>query len=102
LYRAQLASWFLSRFNIRGKVPFDTLRGLRAVASVSVGPDRTVTGSSLVSPSGNSVFDVEVRATLSSVQSSGAVLPAPPPMYPDVLGQTISVSFQCTIRSLCE
>jgi hypothetical protein len=102
MYRAQLAAWFLSRFAIRGKVPFETLKDLRAAASVSVTGDRRVGGFSITRASGNEVFDGEVRAALSRVQSSGAELPAPPPLYPDVLGQSISVSFQCTSRSQCE
>lgn len=102
MYRGQLAAWFLSRFGIRGKIPFDTLKSLRAVASVSITSDRTVGGFSIGKPSGNDLFDGEVRAALSRVQSSGATLPPPPPLYPDVLGQNISVSFQCTIRSQCE
>lgn len=102
MYRGQLASWFLSRFSIRGKIPFDTLKTLRAAASVSITPDRRVGGYSLGSQSGNAVFDGEVRSTLASIQASGAQLPAPPPSYPDVLGQTLSVSFQCTVRSQCE
>ena len=102
LYRAELVSWFMTRFDIRGKIPFDVLKTLRAVALVSVTPDYTVGGFSLATTSGNPVFDAEVRATLAAVQSSGATLPAPPPLYVDVLGPSLSVSFQCTSRSQCE
>lgn len=102
LYRAQLSAWFLSRFNVRGKIPFDTLKTLRAVASISIPADRTVGGYSLVAPSGNAVFDREVGETLSAIQASGATLPAPPPMYPNILGGTLAVSFRCTVQSQCE
>jgi len=102
LYRAELVSWFMTRFDIRGKIPFEVLKTLRAVALVSVTPDYTVGGFSLATTSGNPIFDAEVRATLAAVQSSGATLPAPPPLYVDVLGPSLSVSFQCTSRSQCE
>ncbi len=102
MYRAQLSSWFLSRFNIRGKIPFDTLKTLRATALVAVTGNRRVGGFSVTKPSGNEVFDSEVRAALTQAQASGAELPSPPPMYADVLGETIAVSFRCTTRSQCE
>jgi hypothetical protein len=102
LYRAQLAAWFLSRFAIRGKIPFDQLQKLHALAVVQITAERRVGGFTLTSPSGDATFDGEVKATLSRIQSGGAELPAPPPLYPDVLGQSLPVSFQCTIRSQCE
>lgn len=101
-YRSSLVSWFMARFDIRGKIPFQTLKGLRAVVQVSVAPERTVRGYTLVSASGNLIFDAEVRTTLANIQASGATLPAPPPLYPEVLGATLSVSFECTLRSKCE
>jgi outer membrane biosynthesis protein TonB len=101
MYRAQLASWFASHFQIRGKVPFDKLKTLHATAVVTVTGDRKVGSFSVVKPSGDPTFDAEVRATLTRIQS-GAELPAPPPMYPDMLGQTVSVGFQCTVQKLCE
>jgi hypothetical protein len=27
---------------------------------------------------------------------------APPPMYPEMLGKTLPVGFQCTVQKLCE
>ena len=60
--------------------------------------DRKVGSFSIVKPSGDPTFDAEVQATLSRIQSSGAELPAPPPMYPDMLGQSLPVGFQCTVR----
>lgn len=102
MYRAQLASWFASRFDIRGKIPFDDLKKLHASAVVTVTDGRTVGSFSVVRPSGNATFDAQVQATLSAIQSSGAVLPAPPPMYPDMLGQSLPVGFQCSVQKFCE
>ncbi len=51
MYRAQLAAWFVARFQIRGKIPFDTLKTLRAAATVTVTSDRKVGGFSLIKPS---------------------------------------------------
>lgn len=101
MYRAQLAAWFASRFAIRGKIPFETLKTLSASASVSISPDRHVTGFSITRPSGNSTFDDEVRATLQSIQSSGVEVPAPPPLYPDMLSRSLPVSFRCTNQGQC-
>lgn len=101
MYKAQLAAWFVARFNIKGKIPFDKLKTLRALMTVTVA-DRKVTGYSLAKPSGDSTFDAEVEATLARIQSSGTELPAPPPMYPEMLAKSQSFSFQCTIQKFCE
>jgi outer membrane biosynthesis protein TonB len=102
MYRAQLASWFAGHFQIRGKLPFDKLKTLHASAVVTVTGGRKVGSFSVVRPSGDPTFDAEVQATLSRIQSSGAELPAPPPMYPDMLGQSLPVGFQCSLQKLCE
>jgi outer membrane biosynthesis protein TonB len=102
MYRGQLASWFASRFQIRGKVPFDELKKLHASAVVTVTPDRKVGSFSVVRTSGNATFDAEVQATLARIQGSGAELPAPPPMYPDMLTTSLPVGFQCTVQKICE
>jgi hypothetical protein len=64
--------------------------------------DRKVGSFSITRESGDPIFDAEVHATLSRIQSGGAELPAPPPMYPDILGQSLPVGFQCTIEKLCQ
>jgi hypothetical protein len=69
---------------------------------VTVTPDRKVGSFSVVKPSGDPTFDAEVEATLTHIQSSGAELPAPPPMYPEMLAKSQSFSFQCTVQKLCE
>jgi hypothetical protein len=102
MYRAQLASWFASHFQIRGKVPFDKLKTLHASAIVTVTGDRKMGSFSVVKPSGDPTFDAELQATLARIQSSGAELPAPPPNYPDMLGQSRRVDFQCTVQKFCE
>jgi len=102
MYRDQLRSWFAARFHVRGKIPFDKLKTLHAQVSVAVTPDRKVSGYSVTRASGDATFDSEVNATLSQVQSSGIELPAPPPMYPDILHGTLPVGFTCTIQKLCE
>jgi hypothetical protein len=102
LYRAQLSDWFLRKFVIRGKVPFDTLKTLRASVIVNIGSERTVTGFSITKPSGNATFDEEVRTTLEAIVSSGADLPSPPTNYPDILKSTQALTFRCDKRSACE
>ncbi len=101
MYRAQLMGWFASRFQIRGKIPFDTLKALHASTLVSI-TDRHVVGFTVTRPSGDPTFDAEVQATLSRIQSGGAELPAPPPMYPELLGQSLPVGFACNIQKACE
>jgi len=101
MYRATLAQWFANRFQIRGKIPFDTLKKLHASTVVTIS-DRHVTGFSVTRPSGDPTFDAEVQATLSRIQSGGAELPAPPPMYPDLLGASLPVGFRCDNQKACE
>jgi hypothetical protein len=102
MYKAQLAAWFQSRFHIRGKIPFDTLKSLRSTVVISVTPDRKLEGFSITKAAGDGTFDAEVKETLSTIQSSGAELPAPPPMYPEFLSRSTALEFKCTIRSQCE
>ena len=100
MYRNQLAYFFLQRFAIKGKVPFEQLAKLRGAASVQVGADRTVTGFTITKPSGDATFDAEMKNALQS--RVGATLPPPPPLYPDMLGASIPVSFSCTSKAGCE
>jgi hypothetical protein len=102
MYKAQLAAWFQARFHIQGKIPFDRLKTLHAAVTVTVTPERKVGSFSIVRAAGDGTFDSEVQQTLAGVQSSGAELPAPPPMYPDLLTQSIRFEFKCTIRAQCE
>ncbi len=102
MYRAQLAAWFTARFDIRGKVPFEKLKTLHALVSFTVTADRKVGSFSIVKPSGDPTFDAEVQATMAKIQGGGTELPAPPPMYPDMLGESRQVGFACTNRRNCE
>jgi hypothetical protein len=99
-YRARLDQFFSSRFRIKGKLPFDELKTLRAEAVVNVSPDRTVTSFTITKPSGNATFDDELRSTLSSIVANGTELPPPP--SPELLPPSPRLSFQCKSRSLCE
>jgi hypothetical protein len=101
-YRQTLIAWFGAHLEIRGKIPFDQLKKLHVSTRVEVTPDRKVGGFTILKPSGDPVLDGEVQATLSRIQSSGVELPAPPPMYPDFLGSSLPVGFQCTVRAQCE
>lgn len=101
LYRAQLRAWFQGRFAIRGKVPFERLKTLLATATVQIDGARRV-GGYTITGSGDPVFDGEVDHTLTTARASGAELPPPPDQYPDVLGSSLVVTFQCTVASLCE
>jgi len=102
LYRSTITTWFMRRFDIRGKVPFDTLKTLRASVVVTIGPERTVTGCTITKPSGNDTFEERVRASLESIVSSGVELPAPPTLYPDILKSSQSLQYRCDQRSNCE
>ncbi|MDP9036120.1 MAG: TonB C-terminal domain-containing protein, partial [Myxococcota bacterium] len=102
MYRAQLAAWFASRFEVRGKIPFETLKTLHASAQVTVTPDRKVGSFAIVKPSGDPTFDAEVTATLERIRAGGAELPPPPPMYPEILGTSLPVGFGCNVKRLCE
>jgi outer membrane biosynthesis protein TonB len=102
MYREQLIAWFAERFQIQGKIPFDDLKKLRANVQFTVTADRKVGNFSILKASGDPIFDGEVRATMTRIQSTGAELPAPPPMYPDMLGQSRTINFQCNIRSRCQ
>src|SRR5262249_39105694 len=102
MYRDQLAAWFSSRFQIAGKIPFDHLKTLSALVRVTVTEDRKVGSFSVLKPSGDSTFDAEVNATLTRIQSSGVELPAPPPMYPEMLGKAQTFKLHCSDRKRCE
>jgi hypothetical protein len=102
LYRGQLAAWFSSRFDVRGKVPFDTLQKLRATVVFELAPDRTVTAYDVTKGSGNDVFDDRLYRDMASVVASKVVLPPPPDKYPDILPPKVTVVFSCTVKTQCE
>jgi TonB C terminal len=90
-YQAKLRAWFDARFRPpdppEDKAACEALRKLGASVSVSVSGERTVGGYSIGAPSGNAAFDDRVRAMLDGAK--GETLPPPPPLYPDILGQSL-------------
>lgn len=89
LYRSKIASWFNARFKQpTDSIPCDLLKKLAASVSVNVGGNRVITGFALTSTSGNATFDGRVNSTMSALV--GEQLPPPPPLYPDILGTTLS------------
>ncbi len=102
LYKAQLAAWFQAHFQIAGKIPFDKLKTLHSLVSITVTADRKVGTFSVEKPSGDATFDGEVRATLERIASSGVELPAPPPMYPEMLGKSQTFRLSCSEKRYCE
>ena len=93
-YRMKLSAWFNRRFRRPTKeIPCEELKKLRASVVAHIGQDRSVTSFAISKPSGNSIFDSRVKATMTGVVSQHALLPPPPPNYPDVLGTTLPVGF---------
>jgi hypothetical protein len=89
-YHAKLQSWFNARFRPPSEgAPCAELKKLGASVSVSVSGDRTVAGYTLGNPSGNAAFDASVRTMLDGAR--GEQLPPPPPLYPDILGQSLAI-----------
>jgi hypothetical protein len=87
-YYGKLQGWFNARFRPPTEgAPCAELKKLGASVVVTVTADRSVGGYSLVKPSGNSDFDARVRTMLDGAQ--GEQLPPPPPLYPDILGQSL-------------
>ena len=91
-YQQKIRAWFNARFKQPTEIPCEELKKLRASVSVSVSGERTVSGSSFGRPSGNAVFDERVRSTMDRVR--GEELPPPPPLYPDILGGNVPITFQ--------
>jgi hypothetical protein len=92
-YRAKIIAWFNARFKSPSKeeIPCEELTKLRASVSASVGGDRSVAGFSVGRASGNALFDSRVQSTMQG--TVGAELPPPPPLYPDILSSTVSLTF---------
>jgi len=92
LYRAKLIGWFQARFQAPGNLPCDVVHALSATASISVGPDRTITAATMGRASNNSDFDARVKTALDNFV--GQQLPPPPPLYPDLSpGTSLQPSF---------
>ncbi|MEI9952082.1 MAG: TonB C-terminal domain-containing protein [Pseudomonadota bacterium] len=92
LYRAKLLAWFQARFQAPSNLPCDVVHGLSASASISVGPDRTITAATMGRASNNPDFDARVKTALDNFV--GQQLPPPPPLYPDLsAGSLLQPSF---------
>lgn len=77
-YAGQLAGWFGSRFNVRGLgLDPEELKKLSVAVSISMSPERHITGFSLRGSSGNAAYDDEVRRTVAAIQAGGLALPEP-------------------------
>lgn len=92
-YHVKILSWFNARFRPPvDSVPCEQLKNLTAGVAANVSPDRTVTGYSVVSPSGNAAFDARVKAAMDGMV--GGQLPPPPPLCTDcTVPATVSVTF---------
>jgi hypothetical protein len=91
-YTMKILAWFNARFSPPDTgAPCEELKAMSASVSVSIGGDRTVSSFSIVRPSGNSTFDGRVQTTMAAIV--GQQLPPPPPLYPDILGSTVPVTF---------
>lgn len=89
-YTQIIIAWFNARFR-QPEIECETLKGLSASVSATLGPDRTVTGFSVLRPSGNAQFDERVNTTMGSIV--GQQIPPPPPLYPDIV-KLPSVTFR--------
>lgn len=94
-YKAKLLGWFNARFRPpeapADKAACEELRKLSAASVVNISGDRSVGGYTLSRPSGNAAFDERVKATLDGAR--GETLPPPPPLYPDILNESLPVTF---------
>jgi len=92
-YHAKILAWFNARFKSPGKdeIPCEELTKLRASFAVNISGERAVAGFTQHKASGNAVFDTRAQSTMQG--TVGAELPPPPPLYPDILGSSISVTF---------
>jgi hypothetical protein len=89
-YYGKLQGWFNARFRPPSEgAPCAELKKMSAVVTVSIGGERSVSSYSVVRPSGNAAFDSSVRSMLDGTR--GEQLPPPPPLYPDILGQSLSI-----------
>ena len=99
-YAGMLDGWFSARVSLRGlAMPWEELKPLSTVVSITLTPDRHVSGFSIVKSSGNGAYDARVSGSMQGVVSSGATLPAPPDDE-DVPPQ-ITLRFRCRSQERC-
>jgi hypothetical protein len=90
-YRLKIIGWFNARF-AQPEIPCEELKALSSAIVASVGGDRRVAGFSITRPSGNATFDAKVQSTMQG--TVGEELPPPPPLYPDILSSSVSLTFR--------
>src|SRR5690606_33440505 len=97
--RAELLGWLSGRFVVeRSGLDAETLAALKVRASVEIADDGTVSGFSLVGPSGHEIVDQAVRDALEPLV--GRAVPTPPEGYPGGLPPKLTVTFVCS-QSRC-
>jgi hypothetical protein len=91
-YMAKLQAWFSRGFDpSKTGIPCEELKKLTAAVTVSVGGSREVAGFTLSRASGNAAFDAAVQSRMQGAM--GQELPPPPPLYPDIVQQTVRPVF---------
>jgi hypothetical protein len=92
-YQIKIRAWFNARFKspTKDEIPCEELTKLRARFMVNIGGERAVAGFTQLKPSGNAVFDTRAQSTMQG--AVGAELPPPPPLYPDILGSSLPITF---------
>lgn len=85
-YRMKVIAWFKAGFS----PPNNTCDAEMSV-SAQLGPDRSVIGYTIGSPSGNPAFDASVKAHMD--RKVGGQVPPPPPKYADILNAVINLRF---------
>ncbi len=94
LYAGRLMLFFRRGWTVPTTIPRESLRGLVAVARVSIGADLRVLSFSIARSSGDAVFDQSVNEQLSRLVESQSVIPPPPEeVAATYLGQEIAVRF---------
>jgi hypothetical protein len=97
-YRGVLSGWFNARVAGGGGGGGEPHELLRAIATITLTPERRVASFSLKG-SGNAAYDARIQGKLAAIVASGATLPAPPDGE-DVPPQ-IRVAFSCRPNERC-
>lgn len=99
-YKAILDGWFSSRVSLGGfDMPWEELKQLSVTVTISLTPDRHVSGFSIVSGSGHAAYDARVRSSVQAIVGSGAQLPAPTDDSP--VPSQITLAFRCRTQARC-
>ena len=85
-YRMKVIAWFKAGFS-----PPDNACEANMTVRAQLGPDRSVIGYTIGSPSGNPAFDARVKGHMD--KKVGGQVPPPPPKYADILDAVINLRF---------